>query len=68
MRIFIIILGFLCSISSFEQLIDGENLRKQKYYDSTLNNMRLRDAMSIEKTIGTTDPLVDDDEKTKITN
>lgn len=66
----LIIIGILfCSVDSFGQLINGERLKKQTYYDSTLNGMRLRDVQSVEKVIGTKDNMIDSqDERTEVIN
>lgn len=44
-----IIIGLLMCLESLAQIQSGEELKKQKYYDSSLNKMRLRDPDSIEK-------------------
>lgn len=54
-----IVIALLCSYNSFAQLINGEELKKQLYYDSTLNGMRLRDPRSVEVVIGTTENMID---------
>jgi len=57
------------SLSNYGQLINGESLRKQLYYDSTLNGMRLRDVRSVEKVIGTKENMIDIiDEQTEVIN
>lgn len=64
-----VIIGLLISLDSFAQLINSDYLRKQKFYDSTLNGMILRDANSIERIIGTSENIVDsDDEETDVIN
>jgi hypothetical protein len=69
MRILIISLTLLFSVDGFGQLINGASLRNQKYYDSTLNGMRLRNVASVEKMIGTSENMIDaQDEQTEVTN
>lgn len=69
MRTLLLLLTFLITIDGFGQLVDGDNLKKQKYYDSTLNKIRLRDPRTIEKVFETTDNLIDSkDEQTEVTN
>jgi hypothetical protein len=69
MRTIVLFVAVFLAWDSFGQLIDGDNLRKQKFYDSTLNGMRLRDAASIERIVGTTENIVgSDDEQTEVVN
>ena len=52
-------LGLALAIDSFGQLINGDDLRKQLYYDSTLNGMIIRDPKSVERALGTTVNVID---------
>lgn len=65
---YLVIIGILFfSVDSLGQLINGEQLKKQAYYDSTLNRMRLRDVQSVETVIGTKDNMIDrEDEQTEV--
>lgn len=69
MKSLILGLTLLLSFDHYGQLVDGENLIKQKYYDSTLNGIRLRDPRTVEKVFKTTDNLIDpNDDQTEVTN
>jgi hypothetical protein len=69
MKTLLISFALLFSLDGFSQLINEESLRKQKYYDSTLNGMRLRDVASVEKVIGTSENMIDaQDEQTEVRN
>src|SRR6478735_2070847 len=57
--LFVSLLISFCASNGFCQLIDGENLKRQPYCDSTLNGMRLRDAVSVGMVIGTTENIID---------
>jgi len=67
--LFIFLLVSFCASNGFCQLVDGENLKRQPYYDSTLNRMRLRDPPSVEKVIGTKENIIDSyNENCKVIN
>lgn len=58
-----------CSVNSYAQLINGEQLKNRLYYDSTLNHMRLRDVQSVEMVIGTKNNMIDsEDDETEVIN
>jgi len=58
---------FILSQTAHCQLLNTEDLKNQKYYESTLNGMVIRDPHSIEKVLKTTKDLFDmEDEETEV--
>jgi len=69
MKHLIAIILLIYSVDSLGQMLNGEELKKKMYYDSTLNGMRFRDPISVERTIGTTTNIIDsEDEQTEVIN
>ena len=58
---------FILSQTAFCQSLNTENLKNQKFYESTLNGMEIRDSNSIEQVLKTTKDLIDmEDEQTEV--
>ncbi len=69
MKTIFFITALIFYIDTFGQLVDAANLKRQTFYDSTLNGMRLRDVVSVEKVIGVTENMIDsNDYETEISS
>ncbi len=68
MRTFLLFVGVFLAWDNFGQLIADDSLSVKKFYDPTLNGLRLRDPASIERIMGMTDNIVGGNNETEVIN